>query len=274
MKKKKGKIKKIILTLFFLLLFFMGIAYAALNQTLKFYGKANLVKQQENTGDYLVTYSIENKWFTNGKYYYDITMTLSNHTNNLLDGWQIYMKAPQEANILNYSNVNCKLKKEQIELTNVSYNAQVPAKQSVTFEIQISTIDPYYEPKDIIVNGNSVTPPPTPDEPDDQERNVQILLKEDNNWSSGQYDFYQYAVTIKNVGNTLISSWSFDFLFDKETSIDQIWNAQTSQEENRITIQNSLYNGMIQPEEEISFGFIIKTLEKNIKLTPINIVLK
>lgn len=273
MRRKKLNSRFLILLCFFLLLFTISSAYAVLKQKLTLVGKANLVMKEETNQDYIVTYVIDHKWYTNGKYYYDITFTLFNNTQNLLEGWQITLDAPEDVTIVNYSNVNCKVNGKKLELSSVTYNAQVPSKQSINFELQLSTIDPYYEPSNITINGNSVIPPIDPIPPE-EERNVEITLKEDNSWSSDKYYYYQYTATLKNISTTSIHSWQFDLNFSTESLIDQIWNAIASQENNNITIKNSTYNGIIQPNSEISFGFILKTTQENPKLTPINVILK
>lgn len=270
--RKRKKIKTYIICFFICMLLLIGVAYSILKQEIKVTGKANLVVKEQQ-GDYIVTYKQTNKWYTNGRYFYEIEMNLLNNTQTLLDGWNISIKAPIDANIVNFSNVICTLIGERIEFKNVSYNAQVPAKTSVTFEFQVSTTDAYYAPQDIIINGSNPLPPEEPEEPEQGEKEVKISINQDNQWSSGEYQIYQYTTTITNIGTSDINSWSFDLELQEGSSIDQIWNGFVRVEGNITIVSNSTYNGIIPMGGEINFGFILKAKQKEI-LKPINIILK
>lgn len=274
MRRRKTNVRIFLLIVFCLSLILISIGYSVLKQKVNIFGTATIIKKEEENKDYLVTYVIQNKWFTNGRYYYELIFTLLNNTQTTLDGWEINVKAPKDVNIVTYSNVNCEVKGSQIVFSNVTYNAQIPGKQSVSFELQLSTSDPYYEPTDITINGSNVIPPIDPIPPEEQEREVEIRFQEDNTWSSESYEYYQYSVVIKNVSEVAIHSWQFELGFDQESYIEQIWNGLATQQGNTITLQNSTYNGMIQPNSEISFGFILKTVQKNPNLIPINVILK
>lgn len=268
--KRNNKLKITLYIILTFMLLTMGIAYSLLQQKLNLIGKAN-IRPAEDTGDYIVTYVINNKWYTNNKYYYQITMTLFNNTNSLLNGWTIDISTPDNAEIINYSNVNCKLKGKRIEFTNVSYNSQVISKESVSFEFQISTTDPYYNPSNIIVNGNEQEEIPSLPE---GERKINIELIQENSWESGGY-YMQYALNITNTGTEIISSWQFDLEAKKQYGIEQIWNAESKQKEDILyTIKNLEYNGIIQPNETISIGIIIKSSIKNNLFATINVKLE
>lgn len=271
----RRKNRAILIVTFCILLLSLGIAYSILKQDLKIIGKANIETKPIEPSGYEVTYTIDNKWITNHKYYYSITMTLKNNTNELLEGWKISIKAPSNVELLNFSNVNCKLNGNIIEFTNVAYNWQVPSKESVSFEFQLATTDPYYQPSDIIVNDNNQQPSPEePDKPEETEKKASFEYIKENEWTSGNDYFYQYLVKIKNIGFNEIHSWKFEMHFKTLTKVNQIWNANYEiKEENQFIFTNTAYNGMIEPKKEISFGLILESQDNQLQLQEVNVEL-
>lgn len=273
--KKRRKINKVILIGFFCIaLLFLGTAYSILKQDIKLIGKATLVEQNETTNDYIVTYEIENKWYNEGKYYYSILMNLQNNTLETLDGWKVEVKAPENAELLAYYDVNCVLIGNILEFTNVSYNAQVPSKDKVTFKFQIATTDAYYKPSDIIVNGTTpIVPPEQPGQPE-EEKKAEVILQKENTWQTDSFYFTQVKATIKNIGNVEITSWQFDIEFQNEVSIEQIWNASIEQKtESRYTFLSSTYNAVIAKDGEAGFAFIVKAAKEQNNFEVIEIIL-
>lgn len=274
--KRKTKIKVILICFFSITLLFLSVGYSILKQDIKILGKVSIQSQEPERQDYIVTYVIDSKWYSNGKYYYKITMTLFNNTNTTLDGWMIAIQAPANAEIVNYASVQCELKEKTIEFTNVSYNAQVPSKTSISFEFQVATTDAYYQPSNIVVNGSNQVPPEEPEKPGEVEKKAIIELVEENTWeSSVQFYFHQYTVTVQNVGTSEIHGWQFDLDFKKEATIEQIWNGEIEKKTQQMyTLKNSAYSGIIPVQGKTNFGFIVKTTMKKLSLEPTNIVLK
>lgn len=270
MRNRKSKAKTILLVGLCIVIFFIGVAYSALKQDLNIVGRASLTLKEEQ--DYEVTYVIVNTWYANERYFYQIQMQLKNNTNTVLNGWKIDIKAPENATLVTYSSVICNLEKERITFTPVSYNTQVPAKGSISFEFQVSTTDPYYKPGDIIINGGT-TNPPAPEPPINGERRADIKVKMENSWTVGEEVHYQYAVTITNIGELDIYSWQFSFKLHPLTHLEQIWSAVGEEANRTLMIKNSTYNGIIPKENSISFGFILKS-KKTPELVPIDIILK
>lgn len=275
MRRKKINFKVILICIFSITLLSLSMAYSILKQNIKIIGKANLIPQTPEQEGYEVTYEINNKWYSNGKYYYEIRMTLHNHTNQQLEGWKIDVQAPTNAEIINYSNVNCKLNGKIIEFTSVSYNAEIAAKEKVSFEFQVSTTDPYYQPSNIVINGNIQVPPDEPEKPEETEKKANIIFWEENNWEVGGEYYEQYQVKVQNIGISEITSWKFDLDLKEEAKIQQIWNALVQNNEgNLFTFSNSAYNGIIEIGGEVTFGFIFSSSNKEVKLEAINIVLQ
>lgn len=138
MKRRKNKYITITLILFALIMIIISTAYAILSKRLKIVGKVTLGENSNTNKGYNVTYVIRNKWTANNKYIFQISMTLENNTDELLDGWKISIENPENGEVLNYYNVNCNVTANTIKFSNVSYNAQVPSKGKVTFEFQIA----------------------------------------------------------------------------------------------------------------------------------------
>ena len=255
MKRRKNKYITITLILFALIMIIISTAYAILSKRLKIVGKVTLGENSNTNKGYNVTYVIRNKWTANNKYIFQISMTLENNTDELLDGWKISIENPENGEVLNYYNVNCNVTANTIEFSNVSYNVQVPSKGKVTFEFQIATTNPYYKPENIIINGSSIEKTEEP-----EQKNIQVNMEKEGQWGTeGEY-YTQIKLVVKNIGNTEVHSWQFDIKFEKVNS-------------NQYTISNSDYNGMIQPNAEISFGGIIKSSKPENKFEIINIKL-
>lgn len=275
MKRRKNKYITITLILFAIIMIIISTAYAILNNRIKIVGKVTLGENSNINKGYNVTYVIRNKWSANNKYIFQISMTLENNTDELLDGWRISIENPENGEVLNYYNVNLNATANTIEFSNVSYNAQVPSKGKVTFEFQIATTNPYYKPENIIVNGSSIEKPNEPEKPEKpEEKKIEVTMEKEGQWGTeGEY-YTQIKMIVKNVGNTEIHSWQFDIKFENETTIEQIWNIKSEKINNyQYTISNSDYNGMIQPNAEISFGGIIRSSKSENKFEIINIKL-
>lgn len=273
MKRRRKKYKILIMLIFTTIMTLISVSYAILNNKINIIGKATLSPKQEEIKGYNVTYIIRDRWNIDNKYIFQISMTLENNTEEILDEWKISIEKPENGEILNYYNVNCRVTDNTIEFSNLPYNAQIPSKEKFTFEFQISTTNPYYKPGNIIVNG---IPNPKPEEPNKpEEKKVEIMIEKENQWGTeGEY-YTQIKVIIKNTGKTEINSWQFDVNFENETTIDQMWNVKAEKiSEKQYRISNSDYNGMIQPDSEIILGGIIKTSNIENKFEITNIVCK
>lgn len=266
MRKKNNA--KIIILVFCVILFGIGIVYSVLRQDLNIIGKANI-----DIEDYIVTYKIEDKWQVDNNMYYRITMTLFNNTDYVLNGWKISMSAPENVIISNYASINCSINEKYIIMENVSYNEQILSKSSTSFEIQISTTDLEYKPSNITVNDKGTSKPEIPSKPEENEKNAKISFNKDNSWQSGEYYYYQITATVENIGTNIINSWEFDINILEDSDIEQIWNANYIKNNNIYTFENSIYNGNIQLNSNITFGFIIKIKNNNLDLKAENIIL-
>lgn len=81
---------------------------------------------------------------------FQISMTLENNTDEVLEGW----------------------------------------KRQVTYEFQIATTNPYYKPENIIINGNSNAKPEEPEKPNPpEEKKAEVIIQEENQWGT-EGDYY------------------------------------------------------------------------------------
>lgn len=270
---RRKSTKKILILIFFILILFISVGYSILKQEVKINGKATINPQEENK-EYIVTYVIDAKWYSNNKYYYKITMTLLNNTDKSLEGWKISTTSPKKAKIEAYYNVSCYIKNNHIEFENVSYNAHVPSKQTVSFEFQISTTEENYKPNNIIINSNESEKPPETEKPEENNKKIEIQSQKNNGWQVNDYYFSQYTITVKNIGDVSINSWQFDCELYEDSSVEQIWNAIATKQNNIYTFKNSSFNGFIDVNSSISFGVIIKSKKQEIQFDAINIILK
>src|SRR5690606_38221916 len=73
-----------------------------------------------------------------------------------------------------------------------------------------------------------------------------------NEWPGG----FQGEVLVANTGTTATSSWTVTLSFPNGQRITQIWNARTSSTASPYTIVNEVYNGLIPPGGNTTFGFL------------------
>lgn len=78
---------------------------------------------------------------------------------------------------------------------------------------------------------------------------IEFTIEDD--WSSG----HRGEVSITNESNSTLDNWTLEFKYDGD--ITQIWNAEiVNQEGDTYIISHEEYNGMIEPNETVSFGFV------------------
>ena len=82
MKKRKYR-KNIAILIFIILIISITTGYALLDKNVKITGKVNLkVGGDNNLDKYIITYSIENRWTSNGLFYYNIKINFCTKNNN------------------------------------------------------------------------------------------------------------------------------------------------------------------------------------------------
>ena len=106
--------------------------------------------------------------------------------------------------------------------------------------------------------------PGIPEIPEELERSIDININELNTWENGEYIYYQYNFELKNIGNLVINLWKFEITSFKEVIVDQVWNANCK-ELNLLEIEfkNTDYNGIINVDQTVSVGIVLKSKYKN-----------
>lgn len=271
---KRRNYKNIAILIFTILIITITTGYALLEEKVEIIGKANIKTEEDNnTGKYVVTYFIINKWFNNGLYYYNIKMNILNNTSEIVNGWKVSISAPQNSKLEGYYDVNAVIQNSNIIFENVDYNSQILPNQSLNFSFIISTTDENYRPGNIIINGSEPINPEGPEEPEG-EKKVQIEIDRMSGWQGEEGYIYQYTIKITNVGSIQINSWQFDIDMKDDSIIEQVWNANYNHVGTIVTFKNSDYNGIISVNNYVSFGIMIKTKQENKELNATNIILK
>ncbi|MET9730062.1 glycoside hydrolase family 18 chitinase [Streptomyces sp. NPDC006458] len=70
-------------------------------------------------------------------------------------------------------------------------------------------------------------------------------------WGSG----FGGQWTVKNTGDTTISSWTVEWDFPSGTSVTSAWDADVTSAGNHWTAKNKTWNGTLTPGASVSFGF-------------------
>lgn len=170
MKKRKYR-KNIAILIFIILIISITTGYALLDKNVKITGKVNLkVGGDNNLDKYIITYSIENRWTSNGLFYYNIKINILNNTNETLDGWKVSITAPESPKLEGYYNVNAEIRNSVIIFENVEYNSQILPNQNMNFSFIISTIDENYKPGNITINGSDAIKPEIPSETEEEKK--------------------------------------------------------------------------------------------------------
>lgn len=81
--------------------------------------------------------------------------------------------------------------------------------------------------------------------------NFEVIHSIVNSWDGG----YQGEIVITNLGDNMIEDWNL--MFEMNSDISQIWNAQiNSCEDNLYIIKNNDWNANINAGQSVSFGYI------------------
>ena len=264
----KNNILKIILSVFVFFIVFISIGYSLLVTNLNITGKANLIALDPQ---YNLSYSIDS-WYTNGEYYYNVNITITNNSNRILDNWSIKMDFPTNTSVTNTWNTTYQISNNNITFSNMSYNGNIGIGASTDFGFQIKDLTGDFYCKNVSINDIQL-PDSQPPEPIPQGK-VVVTFSKSNQWQSGDLYYYSYNVSVNNMTNKKIKSWAFDLLFDSTTNLSQIWNAQYITSAGKIVISNMTYNGVIQAGNNVTFGMIITTKNSNYIPQATNIVYK
>lgn len=81
---------------------------------------------------------------------------------------------------------------------------------------------------------------------------VQITYQVVSQWSGG----FEVIIKICNISSQPISGWTLQFTFPDDQQITQGWNGNVNQSGELVTITNAGNNGLLEPGQCITLGFI------------------
>jgi cellulase/cellobiase CelA1 len=78
-------------------------------------------------------------------------------------------------------------------------------------------------------------------------------------WPGG----FQGGITIRNTGRAAINGWTLQWSFGNGQTVQQMWNATSSQRGATVSASNVSYTTTIEPGREVSIGFLGSIRDKN-----------
>jgi len=250
-RRRKQKFKKIFVSIFCFLLISLLIssAYSLFSQQIKIEGNVSFGKSDLKKCEGDIEFEITS-WNNNNRNYYKIVFTLTNNSTNNYNDWNVYFDVPEDAILESYSSTTALITGTKIKASSLYYNSTILSKDSIQFEIQISTKLENYEPTNINLNNCFNNNESTTTD------NLDITFNLTSTY--GQY-YYIYDVVVKNIGNDTIKNWSFEIDKSESTKLIDYWNVNYISKNNSIVFSSMTYNGTIAPSDSIVFGIVINT---------------
>lgn len=232
--------------------------------------------ENEQYTKYTVTYKINNVEQLEEVYMHDVTVYLTNNTSQDIESWKI------RARNTNVSSIECEtaqysLTEEEISFSNKEDNGLISAKNEISFDTKIYSLDDKIEPTLDKINTDDITVVEKEEATDktDGEEILQVEVSQANSWTGSDKVFQTFDIKLKNTQDIEIVEWTFDIIFKDNTQIQSIWNASYSNVGNTYTFQNVSYNASILSNSEITVGFIIASdKEQDIEVVNIRVKLK
>ncbi|KJK45177.1 hypothetical protein UK23_27000 [Lentzea aerocolonigenes] len=98
------------------------------------------------------------------------------------------------------------------------------------------------------------TPPPPPPAPP-----CKVSYWIEGQWPGG----FKGGVTIKNTGRAAINGWTLGWSFGDGQTVQQMWNASSSQRGAAVSATGAFYVATIAPGGEVSLGFLGSMRDRN-----------
>ncbi|MDT7781836.1 MAG: hypothetical protein QOF58_255 [Pseudonocardiales bacterium] len=126
-----------------------------------------------------------------------------------------------------------------------------------------TTVPPPATPKRVQPQPATTTPPPPPPPPvvttPPPAPPCKVSYRIEGQWPGG----FKGGVTIKNTGRTAINGWTLGWSFGDGQTVQQMWNASSSQRGAAVSATNASYVATIAPGGEVSIGFLGAMRDKN-----------
>ncbi len=263
-KKRQKKFHNFWLLIFLISFFMFGLGYAMLSQEIEMTGTANINIAGES--DLQFEYSLTT-WTQGSWIYYQYNITVTNIGNETVDSWAFSTGVPDDLRSLSCWNGICTHENETLHVENESWNGTIEPGQSQTnIGVEFRTQDDNYvidpDPED----------PEDPEDPSDPElaENIVVEAVLDEAWQSGNRRYAQYDVYVTNENEVAISWWEFYMTKPSQGQggdMDNMWNANYVDEGGYFHISNASWNGTIESDASVNFGFII-SMHQNDSWTP------
>lgn len=262
-KKKKLSFKGLVIIFVAASLFF-SVGYSLLVQDLTIGGTANLgnstTNEDINSDDLKFNYN-RGTWYSSGKYYYQLDMSLENISTDDISDWKVIIDVPDDTTISNNWNGNIEIVEGKLVIS----DSLIVSGETLSFGCQISTTVENFDMSSIILNGTKVKipDPVIPDEP--SQSGIIVDFVPTGSWKSGNY-FTQYDIVVRNEGDANISSWSFKLTLPTGANMQSVWNANYIKADSTITFSNVGHNGNIAAGSSITFGGIFSSTYSKINI--------
>lgn len=282
-RKKTLSIHKIVF-IFVVALSGISIGYSLLSETLSVSGKGNLVNINQPNTDKIKFDCKKNSWYSDGKFYYNFSCSLTNQTEENIVGWNVKISIPNDIKEVYCWDSLCSVDNSSLLAKNMSYNEVLIPNVQTNFGFQFSTIESELNLDDVIINGeiSTPTPNPTPDptptptpdptEPPIQTDDIKASIEFVSLWGNEKGNYIkQYKVTVTNNSNINTNSWSVKIGFPSGFAVSNAWGCNYIAYENNVLFSNAEWGGIIQVGSSISFEIQIETEEKDYTPTIIEI---
>lgn len=277
-KKKRGKSnnkfnKKIILMIFVLSLFFIGIGYSLLSEKIKITGKVKVYPKVEPKLDFDVETTIKDSWYSNQEYFYNIGLKIINNSNIDTTSWKINFDIPKDSKITQNWNLSYNIQAMKLNITNVSYNSIIRKNSSEEVGLILSSkSSSNFIPKNmILIIYTDISPNGTeikikdiqePEVPDETNR-MKVEFIKGNSWQENGKYAIQFKIKITNISVQKINSWEFSIGDINEILLKEYWNVNYILTNDKLKFSNVSYNGKLDPNASCEFGCTIISNKKD-----------
>lgn len=174
-----------------------------------------------------------------------------------ISGVKLELYAAGQNNVIATTTTNTGGEYVFTNLPNGNYEVKIAPSN---FQVGGKLFGASYSPKDALGNGgaaptNTPTPSPTPSPTNTPTPAAagycQVTYTVASQWGNG----FNADVTIKNLSSTAWGSWSVKWKWDGNQNISNAWNGTKQQNGKNVTITNAGYNGNVQANGTVSFGF-------------------
>lgn len=249
----KNKYLHIIL-IFLLLILSIGVGYSYLTTSLNITGN---VKGTNQTGDIVIetgsnpnlkitTPTTNNNWQEGSLYKFQYSFRLSNIGSVNYDNYKITLKFNNNIVSADVWNNDYQINNNILTIIRPNYNLAAGGYVDIGFiiasnspNLKITSVK-----LEVVTDIEEIDP-----------NLFEIVFNKANEW--GSY-VYQYNVVLRNKTGRVINSWQFEINFPENTSFQSGWSA-IFENNDKLTVKNTTYNGRIENNASITIGLQVST---------------